>query len=534
MPTDIRTAAMHTPPPASVTLAGSLQAELGCPGDWQPDCAVTGLAYDGDDDVWQQTLTIPAGSWEYKAALNGTWVENYGLNATSNGPNIPLDLAAVTDVKFYYDHGTHWVTDDQRSVIATVPGSFQDELGCPGDWQPDCLRSWLQDPDGDGIYNFSTNQIPPGNYEAKVTHGESWDENYGAGGVPGGDNIPFTVPAESSVQFEYDPTTHVLTISTAADLLVLTVDAGTVTAAEGSTATNSGTVSGPEGEVIALSVSSGSIVNNMDGTWSWSLPVGDGPAESQTGITVTAETATGSITDVTFDLAVDNVAPTVDLGPSMSARPDELVEIVATWTDPAAEMDQPYAWAWDTDDDGIADVEGTATYGETILLTISFPTVGTYPLVLTVTDKDGGADSAEVTVDVGNEPPVCSEATPSMDSLWPANHKMVSVEIFGVYDPDGDAVSLVVDSIWQDEPVNGTGDGNHGPDGAGVGTSSMDLRAERDGGGNGRVYHIAFTAEDGYGGMCSGDVAVTVPKSQGPNGTAVDGGPLYDATEAAL
>ena len=62
----------HTPDPASVTITGSLQSELGCPGDWQPDCAATRLTYDGDDDVWQSSFTLPAGSWEYKAALNNT------------------------------------------------------------------------------------------------------------------------------------------------------------------------------------------------------------------------------------------------------------------------------------------------------------------------------------------------------------------------------------------------------------------------------------------------------------------------------
>ena len=56
------------------------------------------------------------------------------------------------------------------------------------------MRSWLQDPDGDGTYTFTTDQIPAGNYEFKVAHGLSWDENYGAGGAPGGANIAFTVP----------------------------------------------------------------------------------------------------------------------------------------------------------------------------------------------------------------------------------------------------------------------------------------------------------------------------------------------------
>src|SRR5512141_2012679 len=70
-----------TPNPASVTIAGSLQSELGCPGDWQPDCAATRLAYDAAFDVWQKTFSVPAGSYEYKAALNDSWNENYGINA---------------------------------------------------------------------------------------------------------------------------------------------------------------------------------------------------------------------------------------------------------------------------------------------------------------------------------------------------------------------------------------------------------------------------------------------------------------------
>ena len=200
--------------PASVTIAGSFQSEVGCPGDWQPDCATMYLFYDANDDVWQNAFSIPAGNYEYKAALNNSWDENYGLNAMLNGSNIPLSLGSDISVKFYYDDKTHWVTDNVTSVIPTVPGSFQNELGCLGDWDPACLRSWLEDPDGNGIYGFSTNALPAGSYEAKVAIGESWDENYGQEGVPNGLNIPFTVPADRTMMdFSYNPATHILTIS---------------------------------------------------------------------------------------------------------------------------------------------------------------------------------------------------------------------------------------------------------------------------------------------------------------------------------
>jgi len=204
------------PPPdvVSVTVAGSFQDELGCPGDWQPDCSATHLGYDAEDDVWQGAWDVPAGAWEYKAALNDSWTENYGAGALRDGPNIPLGRAGPASVKFYYDHETHWITDDVNAVIATAVGSFQSELGCGGDWDPGCLRSWLQDPDGDGVFEFTTVEIPPGSYEAKVAIGESWDENYGADGIPNGPNIPFVVSTPGSeVRFEYDAATHVLTIT---------------------------------------------------------------------------------------------------------------------------------------------------------------------------------------------------------------------------------------------------------------------------------------------------------------------------------
>jgi hypothetical protein len=207
-------AAVVTPAPTSVTVAGDLQSELGCSGDWQPDCSATHLSYDANDDVWQGTWTVPTGSYEYKAALNDSWTENYGANAQQNGANIPLVLGASSAVKFYYDHKTHWITEDASSTIVVAPGSFQSELGCSGDWDAGCLRSWLEDPDDDGVFTFSTTSIPAGSYEAKVAIDESWNENYGANGTPGGANIPFTVPQTgSTVEFSYDGTTHVLTIT---------------------------------------------------------------------------------------------------------------------------------------------------------------------------------------------------------------------------------------------------------------------------------------------------------------------------------
>jgi hypothetical protein len=135
---------------------------------------------------------------------------------------------------------------------------------------------------------------------------------------------------------------------------------------------------------------------------------------------------------------------------------------------------------------------------------------------------------------LANQAPDCSNAAPSVDTLWPPNHEFVSVGIVGVTDPDGDPITITIDSIFQDEPVDTLGDGSFTPDGQGVGTDTAEVRAERVGTkqipGNGRVYHIGFTADDGLGGTCSGEVLVGVPHDQGQRDVPVDDGALYDST----
>ena len=141
-------------------------------------------------------------------------------------------------------------------------------------------------------------------------------------------------------------------------------------------------------------------------------------------------------------------------------------------------------------------------------------------------DGTDAGNVTTVTVQVINRPPDCSHAAPSVTTLlWPPNGRFVPVSVVGVTDPDGDPVAITVTSIRQDEPT-----GVHEPDGTGVGTSIAQVRSERLGNGDGRVYHIGFVAADGDGGTCSAEVRVGVAHDQGNGNVAVDGGPLFDST----
>ncbi len=195
--------------PANVSVPGTHNSEMGCGGDWDPACDQAQLSLDPKDDIWKGSYTtIPAGDYAYKAAIDKKWDENYGAGAAPNGGDIPY-TAPGTKVSFYYDHRTHWVTSDAQGTIYTAPGSFQSELGCPGDWDPACMRSWLQDPDGDGVYTFSTDRIPAGNYAFKVAASLGWATAYPA------NDVAFSVPADGVVTtITFDSTTKEVSVKT--------------------------------------------------------------------------------------------------------------------------------------------------------------------------------------------------------------------------------------------------------------------------------------------------------------------------------
>jgi hypothetical protein len=111
-----------------------------------------------------------------------------------------------------------------------------------------------------------------------------------------------------------------------------------------------------------------------------------------------------------------------------------------------------------------------------------------------------------------NRPPDCSGAMASPSVIWPVNGKMVPVSILGVTDPEGDPVALKITGITQDEP---------GAAFSGIGSPAAQVKAERDGKGDGRVYRIQFEAVDPPGASCTGEVRVCAPHDQG-KGSCVD------------
>jgi len=87
--------------------------------------------------------------------------------------------------------------------------------------------------------------------------------------------------------------------------------------------------------------------------------------------------------------------------------------------------------------------------------------------------------------------------------------------------------SVYITQVTSDEAENGKGDGNTSNDIViGADCHSVQLRAERNGALNGRVYTITLKVSDTSGNVTSATVKVTVPKSQNGN-PAIDDGVQY-------
>ena len=196
--------------PANASVPGDHNSEMGCPGDWQPECAQAQLTRDTDDDIWKTTVTVPAGSYAYKVAIDKTWDENYGAGGAPNGGNIAYSAPGGA-VTFLYDHRTKNIQNTAQGDLVAAAGSFQTEQGCAADWSPACLRTWLGDPDGDKIFTWTGTDIPKGDYEFKIALNRGWGTSYGEGG--GSANIKFTVPADGlTVQFRWDSVSKIPTV----------------------------------------------------------------------------------------------------------------------------------------------------------------------------------------------------------------------------------------------------------------------------------------------------------------------------------
>jgi len=206
-------------PQKKIVIAGTFQDELGCYSDWDPNCDYTELTLNSSTGLYSGTFQIPAGKNRYKVTVGGSWDINYGENGLINGPDIFLCIPSSSEeIIFTYDPSTNLVTTSPIASgfspdclpMVVLAGSFQDELGCYGDWVSDCTNTELIYNSGSGLFEGDLN-IPSSCYDYRVVLENSWENSFGQEGIHNGPNYTISIPTNPDItHFTYDPVSHIV------------------------------------------------------------------------------------------------------------------------------------------------------------------------------------------------------------------------------------------------------------------------------------------------------------------------------------
>jgi len=170
--------------------------------------------------------------------------------------------------------------------------------------------------------------------------------------------------------------------------------------------------------------------------------------------------------------------------------------------------------------------------------TVDSHTPGEYTITYTATDHSGNPATKHRTVIVRDTTPPVITIHPLME-LWPPNHQYVPISISqciaAIFDSCAGTLTLAqahaaVVSVSCDEPQDVTGNGDGftlddimiASDG-----QSVQLRAERQGANNGRMYTITVEVEDPSGNKAMAVCQVGVPHDQRPGHVIADDGVSY-------
>ncbi|WP_192820603.1 alpha-amylase family glycosyl hydrolase [Rufibacter sp. LB8] len=170
---------------AGVHVAGTFQSDAGFGSDWNP--ATTRLQDPDNDQIFELTVQVPAGVYEYKFVNGNSWNAGPELVSADCGkadgagnvnrqvtvgtsgvrlPVVPFN-GCSPQLTLSVDMGQQTVSP----MGVHVAGNFQVLAGYGTDWSPNSLP--LTDPDGDRIYDVTISLPTGGLFQYKFINGNT-------------------------------------------------------------------------------------------------------------------------------------------------------------------------------------------------------------------------------------------------------------------------------------------------------------------------------------------------------------------------
>lgn len=174
----------------TVSVAGSFQAAAGFPSDWTPGATI--LTDANSDGVYDLTVQLPAGTYEYKFLNGAAWGTDEGVPGAcavngNRGLTVSGDVTLpvvcfgsctacpttvdTVSVTFQVD-----MNNETTSGAVTVAGDFQSDAVGQGwsDWTPGISN--LTDANSDGVWELTV-MLPEGTYAYKYINGTAWGQD---------------------------------------------------------------------------------------------------------------------------------------------------------------------------------------------------------------------------------------------------------------------------------------------------------------------------------------------------------------------
>ena len=400
---------------ASYALAGTSDSASCFFGDGPANQIVKGRIFDKDDGYTQYSTTVI--------------VNNVNPTGTAANATETVDEGQTAD-----NTGTYFDPGDDPITLSASAGSVVDNL------------------DGTWSWSFATTDGPD-DTQIVTIYGDDGD---GAG--------PVAIASFDLIVNNVNPT------GTAAN--------ATETVDEGQTADNTGTYFDPGDDPITLSASAGSVVDNLDGTWSWSFATTDGPDDTQI-VTIYGDDGDGAgpVAIASFDLIVNNVNPTgTAANATETVDEGQTADNTGTYFDPGDDpitlsasagsvvdnLDGTWSWSFATtdgpDDTQIVTIYGDDGDGAGPVAIASFDLIvnnvnptGTAANATETVDEGQTADNTGTYFDPGDDPITLSASAGSvvdnLDGTWSWSFATTDgpddTQIVTIYGDDGDGAGPV-------------------------------------------------------------------------------------------